>query len=88
MAVTEYIEGIKNVYGRHGNWLRKPKEHPRSTTTRSHFHTGEQVLDISPTQTGKLEDQWSNTMVEDSDTTYRVSILDRLKKTRLYHVMA
>ena len=41
MAVTEYVEGLKERLREAGNWLqnemRKPRGHLRSTTTRSRF---------------------------------------------------
>ena len=97
MAVTEYVEGLKErlreawklAAERDEEAKRAYKKHSDKKSLQRSFHTGEQVLVMSPTLTGKLEDQWSGPYVVEekmNDTTYRVSTPDRLKKTRLYHV--
>jgi hypothetical protein len=97
VAVTDYVEGLKSRLREAWKLAADRDEKAKSASKKYYdkkssqrcFDTGEQVLVMSPTLTGKLEDQWSGPYVVQerlNDTTYRVSTPDKQKKTCLYHV--
>ena len=61
----------------------------RSLTRRQSFEVGDQVLVMTPSITGKLDDLWTGpyTIAEKmNEVTYKVHTPDRKKKSRLFHI--
>lgn len=54
-----------------------------------HFEVSDKVLVMTPSMTGKLDDQWMGPYIiaeKMNDVTYKVHTPDRRKKSRLFHV--